>query len=115
MNNRELGSYGENLAKNYLIDKGYEILSTNVKFSRFCELDIVAKFDNTISFIEVKTRKTLKLGSPLEAVTETKYNNIKKGAFLFLQQSNIKYDRFQIDVIGIVLEPEIKIEHLENI
>ncbi len=115
MNNRELGSYGENLAKNYLLDNGYEILDTNVKFSRLCELDIVAKLNNTLSFVEVKTRKNNDFGLPFEAITKTKYENIKKGAYLYLQQKNIKYTKFQIDVIGIVLEPEIKIEHMENV
>lgn len=115
MNNRELGSHGEDLAKTYLINNGYEILDTNIKFSRFCELDIVAKLNNVISFIEVKTRKNNNLGLPFEAITKTKYENIKKGAYFYLQEKDIKYKRFQIDVIGIVLEPELKIEHLENI
>lgn len=115
MNNRDVGNFGESLAKNYLIDNGYEIVDSNVHFSRFCELDIIAKKDNSFYFVEVKTRKNGNLGNPLEAVTKNKYNNIKKGAYLYLQQNNIKYRNFQIDVIGITLEPELKIEHLENI
>lgn len=115
MNNVQVGSIGENLAKDYLIRNGYEILDTNVRFSRYCELDIVAKKKNTIVFVEVKTRKNTDFGSPAEAVTLTKYNNIKKGVYFYLQDKNIKYDRFQIDVISIVLKPELKIEHLENI
>ena len=115
MNNRDVGNYGETLAKNYLIDNGYEIVDTNIHFSKLCELDIIAKRDKVFHFVEVKTRKNDKLGSPLEAVTKTKYNNIKTGAYLYLQQNNIKFNKIQIDVIGVVLEPEIKIEHLENI
>ena len=115
MNNRVIGAYGETLAKDYLIGKGYKILDTNVKFSRFCELDIVAILNSVLSFVEVKTRKTNSLGSPFEAITKNKYSNIKKGAYLYLQQNAIKYSKFQIDVIGIVLEPELKIEHMENV
>ena len=115
MNNKELGTYGENLAKKYLTNKGYKILDANVKFSRFCELDIIAKLNDIISFIEVKTRKNNNFGIPFEAITKTKYENIKKGAYFYLQEKNLKYKSFQIDVIGIILQPELKIEHLENI
>lgn len=115
MNNKELGAYGESLAKKYLTDNGYDILDTNVKFSRYCELDIIAKFNNIISFVEVKTRKNNNSGRPFEAITKTKYENIKKGVYFYLQEKNLKNYRYQIDVIGIILQPELKIEHLENI
>ena len=87
MNNKELGTYGENLAKKYLTNKGYKILDANVKFSRFCELDIIAKLNDIISFIEVKTRKNNNFGIPFEAITKTKYENIKKRCiFLFARK-----------------------------
>ena len=44
-----------------------------------------------------------------------KYQNIKKGIYFYLQEKNIKYDKFRIDVISVTLKPELKIEHLENI
>jgi len=115
MNNVLIGSLGENLAKEFLLNKNYEILDTNVRFSHYCELDIVAKKKNTLVFVEVKTRKNANFGLPSEAVTPTKYNNIKKGIYFYLSEKNIKYDRYQIDVISIVLKPVLKIEHLENI
>lgn len=115
MNNVKTGAVGEDLARRYLEDNGYEILDTNVKFSRFCELDIVAKIKKTIVFVEVKTRKTNTFGTPAEAITPTKYQNIKKGIYFYLQDKNIKYDKYRIDVVSITLKPELKIEHLENI
>ena len=115
MNNVKTGAVGEDLARRYLENNGYEILDTNVKFSRFCELDIVAKIKNTIVFVEVKTRKTEAFGTPSEAITPTKYQNIKNGIYFYLQDKNIKYDKYRIDVISITLKPKLKIEHLENI
>lgn len=115
MNNVKTGAVGEDLARRYLEDNGYEILDTNVKFSRFCELDIVAKIKKTIVFVEVKTRKTNTFGTPAEAITKTKYQNIKNGIYFYLQDKNIKYDKYRIDVLSITLKPELKIEHLENI
>ena len=78
-----------------------------------CEIDIIAKFKNRTVFIEVKTRRTNSFGTPMEAITRTKYNNIKTGVLSYLQENKIK--NYQIDAIGITLDPELKIEHLKNI
>lgn len=113
MNNRKFGSAGEDLACRYLEKQGYEILERNKHFSRYCEIDIIAKYKKTTVFVEVKTRKTDSFGTPAEAITNEKYANIKKGVQFYLQENKIK--DFRIDLIGITLKPEIKIEHLKNI
>lgn len=113
MNKREFGKVGENIACEYLIKNGYEILERNKHFSKLCEIDIIAKYKDRVIFVEVKTRKTNAFGSPLEAITKTKYNNIKTGIFSYLSENKVK--KYQIDVIAITFEPKIKIEHLKNI
>ncbi len=113
MNNREIGSKGEDIACDYLIKNGYKIIDRNVHFSRFCEVDIIAEYKNKIIFAEVKTRSNNNFGTPFEAITPTKYNNIKTGALNYIKEKRLK--AFQIDVIGITLQPEIKIEHLKNV
>ena len=113
MNNREFGNKGENLACEYLIKNGYEIVERNKHFSKFCEIDIIAKLKDKYVFVEVKTRRTNNFGTPLEAITKTKYNNIKTGLLSYLQENKIR--KYQIDVIGITLEPELKITHLKNV
>ena len=110
MNNRKFGDAGEDLASRYLQKQGYEILERNKHYSRFCEIDIIAKDKNTTVFVEVKTRKTDAFGSPLEAITQSKYANIKKGVQFYLAENKVK--NYRIDVVGITLKPEIKIEHL---
>lgn len=113
MNNRTIGSKGEDIACEYLLKNGYEIVERNKHFSKFCEIDIIAKFKGKYIFIEVKTRKTNSFGAPIEAITRTKYNNIKTGVLSYSKQNDIK--NFQIDAIGITLEPKLRIEHLKNI
>lgn len=115
MNKREFGSKGEDLACEYLIKNGYEIIDRNVHFSRFCEIDIIAKQKDTLVFVEVKTRKSNDFGTPLEAITKTKYNNIKTGVFSYINETPVKHKNFRIDVIGITLQPELKIKHLKSI
>ena len=85
MNNREFGQKGEDLACEYLIKNGYSIVERNVHFSKLCEIDIIAKYKNRYVFVEVKTRKSNAFGSPFEAVTRAKYNNIKTGVLSYLQ------------------------------
>lgn len=113
MNNREFGNKGEDLACEYLIKNGYKIVERNKHFSKLCEIDIIAKLKDKVVFVEVKTRKSNAFGSPMEAITKTKYYNIKTGALSYVQEHKIK--AFQIDVIGITLEPILKIEHLRNV
>lgn len=114
MDNITLGKYGESLAKDFLIKKGYKIIELNKRFSRFCEIDIIALDKDTLVFCEVKARKTNICGSPLEAITKNKYQNIKKGVFLYLQEYP-NYKKFRIDAISILLEPKLVIQHLKNI
>lgn len=111
--NKVIGAAGEDLACRYLVNNGYKILERNKHYSRFCEIDIIAQYKDKIVFVEVKTRKTNLYGTPFEAITKTKYENICKGAHLYLAENKAK--KYQIDVIGITLKPEIKIEHLKNI
>ena len=113
MNNREFGNKGEDLACEYLIKNGYEIIDRNKHFSKFCEIDIIAKIKNKYVFVEVKTRKSDAFGSPMEAITKTKYNNIKTGVLTYIEEYNIK--NYQVDAIGITLYPNLKIQHLKNI
>lgn len=114
MSNLSLGKSGEEIAKRYLEKQGYKILETNKRFSRYCEIDIIALDKNTLVFCEVKTRKTNVCGAPLEAITKTKYDNIKKGVYYYMQE-NSQYKKFRIDAVAITLKPDYKIEHLKNI
>ncbi len=114
LTNVSVGKNGEEIAKKYLEKQGYKILETNKRFSRICEIDIIALDKDTLVFCEVKTRKTNICGSPMEAITKTKYANIKKGMFYY-RQENPQYKKARIDAISIVFKPEFKIEHLKNI
>lgn len=113
MINKKIGNAGEDLACRYLEKQGYKILERNKHYSRFCEIDIIAQYKSTTIFVEVKTRKTDAFGTPQDAITKTKYENIKKGVQFYLSENKVK--DFRIDAICITLKPEIKIEHMKNI
>ena len=114
MQNKQLGQNGEDIAEKFLIKQGYKILERNRHFSRYCEIDIIAQDKDTLVFVEVKTRKTDICGHPLEAITKTKYKNIRTGLSLYLQE-NPNYKKYRIDVVSILLKPKLEIKHLKNI
>lgn len=114
MSNISVGKHGEEIALNYLNKIGYKILDTNKRFSRICEIDIIAQEKDTLVFIEVKTRSSNSTGLPLEAITKSKYQHIKQGLFTYLQE-NPQYKKYRIDAISIILNPKIEIKHLKNI
>jgi len=114
MSNIITGRRGEEIACGYLKKMGYEILERNKRFSRYSEIDIIALDRKTLVFVEVKTRTTALAGSPLEAITKTKYQHIKNGLFMYLKE-NPQYKKYRIDAVSIILNPEIEIKHLKNI
>lgn len=101
MSAAELGKIGEMEAVAYLDRKGYRILECNYRCS-FGEVDIIAEKDDTLCFIEVKTRRTLKMGMPAESVTRRKYRHLERCAHHYIS-SNQAYDRnVRIDVLEIL-------------
>lgn len=117
MTNKVTGKYGEEIAKNFLIKKGYKILETNFHYSKMAEIDIIAQKDKAIHFVEVKTRTQAFFGSPLEAITAQKLSSIYKCARYYLNLKNKPFYKIQIDAIGIILKDKepIEIRHIENI
>lgn len=117
MTNKSTGKYGEELAKEFLIKKGFEILETNFRYSKMAEIDIIAKKKNAIHFVEVKTRHGLDCGNPLEAITQSKLRSIQKCAMFYMSKNKLNYSSIQIDAIGIVLKDDgsFEINFIENI
>ena len=89
MEKNELGTWGEDYACRYLIQNGFTMLSRNFRFKKY-EIDIVAKKDNEIIIVEVKTRQTAEIGEPWRAVTRSKQNGEKVAHFL---KSHSKIDK----------------------
>ena len=112
--NIEFGRWGEEKAKFYVKENGYKIIEENFRISRG-EIDLIAEKENTIIFIEVKTRKNSFFGPPQSAVNWKKQNKIKKIARCFLVNNNYKDYKKRFDVIAIIYNKKnINIEHYKN-
>lgn len=117
LQNKALGKIGEEIAEKYLKFKGFNIIERNFH-KRYSEIDIVARDNTTLVFIEVKTRIGNKFGTPEEAITPWKLHNLVRSAQYYkLLHPNIS-DTMRVDVVAIVLNDENiveKISHYENV
>lgn len=117
MNNIKIGKIGEKIAKDLLFKKNYKILEQNF-YTHWGEIDIIAKKDKKVSFIEVKTRTGFKKGHPYDAVTSKKIKHLMRPIRLYLLQNNYKDCKLSLDIISIMLNEDLtlnKINHYENI
>jgi putative endonuclease len=111
--NQKVGAFGEDLAKEYLIKKGYKIIGTNIKTGNQ-ELDIIALKDNILVFIEVKTRASLIYGEADEAIFRKKVRNLKRAVNKYLSSSETFYQDARLDLISIDLDCARKIAKIKH-
>lgn len=110
-NKRQTGAAYELKAEEYLLGNGYKILERNFR-NRSGEIDLIAKKDGYICFVEVKYRTTLAYGNPLEAVDYRKQNQIRRVATYYLMKNKLsEWTPCRFDVIAFEGE---KMTHIEN-
>ena len=115
MNKRKFGIIGEKIAQGYLLNKGYDIIETNF-YTKKGEIDIIAKKDDCIIFVEVKTRTNLNFGTPAMAVDSTKKKHIKLVAKIFLYLNKLEHCNIRFDVIEVFISNgKCNINHIEGI
>ncbi len=110
-----LGDFGERLATEYLLQQGYQIVYPRWR-CRLGEIDIVAREQDTIVFVEVKTRRGISSGSPEEAVTLSKQRKLRNLAAAYIQATysdEVDPPPQRIDVIAVELTPSGKLLRIE--
>ena len=100
--NKNIGSYGEELVSSFLKIHNHKILHRNFNTSKG-EIDIISIFNNILIFTEVKTRFSKDYGSPLEAVTKPKQKNIKSLALYYMYFYKLKNYYVRFDVAEVYL------------
>jgi len=107
MYKKSIGNAGEAFALEYLKSKGYEILATDYRL-KFGQVDIIARDEWGIHFVEVKTRSGTKFGRPSEAVDAAKLKHIRNVASFYIRANKVD-EPVLIDVI------EIVVNHIEGV
>ncbi|HET7327996.1 MAG TPA: YraN family protein [Nocardioidaceae bacterium] len=117
--NSSVGRYGEDVAARHLTEAGMQVLERNWRCD-LGEVDLVARDGATLVICEVKTRRGLDFGSPLEAVTTRKLARLRRLAARWLAEHDDGAARpatVRIDVVGVVVRPRgaAVVEHLRGV
>ncbi len=100
-NYRTAGARAEQLAENFLREKGYCILKKNFRFGKVGEIDIVCCEDEMLVFVEVKARSNANFGPPESSITERKKAQIRRVAKAYLYVNGLLDIQCRFDVIAI--------------
>ena len=113
-NLKRIGNWGEETAVGLLKKKGYEILERNFRGERG-EIDIIARDNETLVFVEVKTRLQKAFGNPEDAVNLRKQAQIGKIAMIYLTEKELQEKDCRFDVVAISkIGTKTEIRHIED-
>jgi putative endonuclease len=108
----ELGAAGETRAANFLRRRGYLILERNVRYDGV-EVDLIARRGRSIVFVEVKTRRTTRFGSPQLAVDRRKQARLVRAASAWLATHRAGALKIRFDVVACLVTGRFEREHWE--
>lgn len=98
----ELGIKGEIQALQYLAANDYEILETNYRYKR-AEIDIIARKDGLLIFVEVKTRSNQSYGPPEAFVSNLKMKLFMEAAYFYMEKINHQWE-IRFDVVALIIQ-----------
>jgi putative endonuclease len=110
-----LGKRGEDLAHRYLRSSGYTVVARNYRpAGGEVEADIVARQNEIVVFVEVKSRASSDFGSPDRAIGIEKRRNITRAARAYVTRAGIEWSQVRFDTISIVFTDPPSITHLKD-
>ncbi|MCX7422774.1 MAG: YraN family protein [Planctomycetia bacterium] len=114
--NKLFGDRGERAAVKYLKTLGFRIVAQQYS-TPWGEIDIVAIDEQTVVFVEVKTRKSIVAGHPFEAVNQEKQSKLTRMALAYLKRYKLLEYSARFDVVSIIWPEESRtpeITHISN-
>ncbi len=111
-----LGRFGEELASRHLEDDGFVVLARNWRCD-LGEVDIVARDGHVLVVCEVKTRSSLRHGSPFEAVTERKLHRLERLGMRWIRERGVRPMSMRVDVVSVLRPREGRtvVEHVRGL
>ena len=98
----DIGLAGERVAEDWYVARGWEVLARRFR-SGHRDLDLVVRQDRQVAFVEVKTRRGLGYGAPIEAVGWKKRRELARSAWVWLERHGRPGDAYRFDVVGVLL------------
>ena len=111
---QELGARGERVAARGLAGRGWEVLARRFR-SGHRDLDLVARRAGVVAFVEVKARRGLALGDPVEAVGVWKQRQLARSAWIWIDRHGVPGEAYRFDVVGVVFGAAgVRVRHVED-
>lgn len=115
MNTVETGRSAEQHAADFLTEQGYEIMDRNFTYKKVGEIDIVARYDGVLVFVEVRSRYSHLYGSPEASLTPSKLRGVRRTAEAWMVQRHCYGAPCRFDVIAVDHSTVSRaIRHIEN-
>ena len=109
-----IGQLGEEMARKYLEENGYAILATNWRQGHH-EIDIIAYYEGTVAFVEVKTRSSREYGDPEDFVDKAKQRAYVRMANRFMSERREELEEARFDIISVTIGSSgYHLEHLRD-
>ena len=109
----ELGKKGEALAEEHLLRNGFSIKAKNWRYQK-AEIDIIAQKENVLAIVEVKTRSSIAIAAPEDAVNKKKINLLVTAANEYVTQHDLDVD-VRFDIISILKKGgKYNINHIKD-
>lgn len=111
---QELGLLGERIAARWLRRDGWQIVAHRFR-SGHRDIDLIVRQGERIAFVEVKARRGVGFGSPVDAVHPRKRRELIRSAQVWIDRFGVSSYSYQFDVIGVLIsEPSVRIRHIPH-
>lgn len=111
----DLGRVGEQLAAQYLIQRGYTLLASNWR-CKGGEIDLVVQHGSSIVFVEVRTRRAASVDAALESITPRKRERLLTAIHTYLTETGLESADWRVDIVAVAIRSNSPplVEHLED-
>lgn len=111
---QDIGLAGERVAEDWLVERGWTVLARRWR-SGHRDLDLIVRKPGIVAFVEVKARRGMGYGAPIEAVGWKKKRELARSATVWIDRHGSTGDAYRFDVIGVLLTPDgPAVEHIEH-
>jgi putative endonuclease len=111
---QEFGELGERIAERWLRRQGWRVLQRRFR-NGHRDIDLVVEREGTVAFVEVKARKGLAFGDPVEAVNWSKQKELVRSASVWIDRHGRPAESYRFDVVGVLVEGDrVRVRHVPN-
>ena len=108
------GELGERIAERWLKRQGYRVVQRRFR-SGHRDIDLVVEREGTVAFVEVKARRGIRFGDPVEAVNWSKQRELARSASVWIDRHGRPTDSYRFDVVGVLVEGDrVRVRHVPN-